>query len=172
MHTQPHTQPLTQPLTLPFAQPYTCHPGASAYARVGTESAAMSASPHQLITMLFDGAKTAIAMARHHMANKDISAKGQAISKAINIVDNGLKASLDAEAAGVAGAQLVADLSAFYAYVTQRLLYANLRNDPALLDEADQLLDSVSSAWREIDPLRKPAAPAPASAASRISTGA
>jgi flagellar protein FliS len=115
----------------------------------------MSASPHQLITMLFDGAKTAIAMARHHMANKDISAKGQAISKAINIVDNGLKASLDADAAGVAGAQLVADLSAFYAYVTQRLLYANLRNDPALLDEADRLLDSVSSAWREIDPQRR-----------------
>lgn len=161
MHTQPHTQP------------FTYHPGASAYAKVGTESAAMSASPHQLITMLFDGAKTAIAMARHHMANQDISAKGQAISKAINIVDNGLKASLDADAAGVAGAQLVADLSAFYAYVTQRLLYANLRNDPALLDEADRLLDSVSSAWREIDPQR-PRAPQPpaAPAVSGFSTGA
>ena len=46
--------------------------GASAYAKVGTESGAMSASPHQLITMLFDGAKTAIAMARHHMANNEI----------------------------------------------------------------------------------------------------
>jgi len=103
--------------TQPLPPPYSHHPGASAYAKVGAESAAMSASPHQLITMLFDAAKTAIAMARYHMANKDISAKGQAISKAINIVDNGLKASLDADAAGVAGAQLVADLSAFYAYV-------------------------------------------------------
>ena len=176
MHTQPHTQPLTQPLTQPYAYQPSANayrPGANAYARVGTESAAMSASPHQLITMLFDGAKTAIAMARHHMANKDIGAKGQAISKAINIVDNGLKASLDADAAGAAGAQLVADLSAFYAYVTQRLLYANLRNDPALLDEADRLLDSVSSAWREIDPqrpqpLQVPAAPALA----RFSAGA
>jgi flagellar secretion chaperone FliS len=169
--------------TQPLPPPYSHHPGASAYAKVGAESAAMSASPHQLITMLFDAAKTAIAMARYHMANKDISAKGQAISKAINIVDNGLKASLDADAAGAAGAQLVADLSAFYAYVTQRLLYANLRNDPALLDEADRLLDSVSSAWREIDPQRRQAAqqapsssslPAsPASpAASRLSTGA
>lgn len=149
--------------------------GAKAYAKIGMEIGAMSASPHQLITMLFDGAKTAIAMARHHMANKDISAKGQAISKAINIVDNGLKASLDADAAGVAGAQLVADLSAFYAYVTQRLLYANLRNDPALLDEADRLLDSISSAWREIDPQRtRPleAADAPAAAAARFSAGA
>ncbi|WP_411886695.1 flagellar export chaperone FliS [Polaromonas sp. YR568] len=147
--------------------------GAKAYAKVGIEIGAMSASPHQLITMLFDGAKTAIAMARHHMANKDISAKGQAISKAINIVDNGLKASLDADAAGVAGAQLVADLSAFYAYVTQRLLYANLRNDPALLDEADRLLDSISSAWREIDPQRtQPLVASDAPAAARFSAGA
>ena len=126
--------------------------GASSYAQIGLQSAAMSASPHQLITMLFDGAKTAIAMARHHMAHKEIAAKGKAISKAINIVDNGLKASLDTETSDKAGAELVGNLSALYDYIGQRLLYANLRNDPALLDEADRLLDNISSAWREIDP--------------------
>jgi flagellar secretion chaperone FliS len=129
--------------------------GANSYAQIGLQSGAMSASPHQLITMLFDGAKTAIAMARHHMANKEIAAKGNAISKAINIIDNGLKASLDAEAGGKAGAELVANLSALYDYISQRLMYANLRNDPSLLDEADRLLDNIGSAWREIDP-RKP----------------
>lgn len=148
--------------------------GANAYAKIGTEIGAMSASPHQLITMLFDGAKTAITMARHHMANQDISAKGQAISKAINIVENGLKASLDAEAGGEAGAELAANLSVFYDYITQRLLYANLRDDPALLDEADRLLDNISSAWREIDPhptrLVPDAIDAPA--ATRLSIGA
>jgi flagellar protein FliS len=124
--------------------------GANAYARIGTETGAMSASPHQLITMLFDGAKTAITMARHHMASGDIVAKGNAISKAINIVDNGLKASLDARAAGEAGAALVGNLSALYGYIVQRLLYANLRNDPQALDEADGLLENIASAWREI----------------------
>ena len=148
--------------------------GASAYARIGTESAAMSASPHQLITMLFDGAKTAITMARHHMANKDIAAKGKAISKAINIVENGLKASLDAKAGGTAGAELVANLSALYDYVTQRLLYANLRNDPALLDEADRLLESIGSAWREIDPQKSHSMPEASNdhATPRFSAGA
>jgi flagellar protein FliS len=126
--------------------------GANSYARVGLESGVMSASPHQLITMLFDGAKVAITMARHHMACKEIAAKGRAISKAINIVDNGLKASLDAEAGGKAGAELVANLSALYDYISQRLMQANLRNDPTLLDEADRLLDNIGSAWREIDP--------------------
>ena len=139
--------------------------GASAYAKIGTESAAMSASPQQLITMLFDGAKTAIIMARHHMAHKEIAAKGAAISKAINIVENGLKASLDADAGGAAGAELVANLAALYDYINERLLYANLRNDPALLDEADRLLESIGSAWRESAP-RPSSYPFAASAAT------
>ena len=130
--------------------PHTHRTGAGAYARVGVESGAMSASPHQLIVMLFDGAKTAIGKARHHMAVGETAAKGNAISKAVNIVDNGLKASLDASAAGAAGTQLVDNLSALYAYIIQRLLQANLRNDAAALDEADALLENIASAWREI----------------------
>lgn len=128
----------------------TLNPGALAYARVGIESAVMSASPQQLLTMLFDGAKAAISMARHHMASGDVVAKGNAISKAVSIIDSGLKASLDAEAGGSAGAELAANLSALYDYINQRLLYANLRNDPALLEEADRLLENIASAWREI----------------------
>lgn len=33
--------------------------GSQAYAQVGLESGVMSASPHQLIVMLFDGAQSA-----------------------------------------------------------------------------------------------------------------
>jgi flagellar protein FliS len=142
-----------------YARNMAASTGANSYAQIGLQSAAMSASPHQLITMLFDGAKTAITMARHHMANKEIAAKGKAISKAINIIDNGLKASLDAEAAGPAGAELIGNLSALDDYIAQRLKYANLRNDPALLGEADRLLDSIGSAWREIDPHKTRLAP-------------
>jgi flagellar protein FliS len=148
--------------------------GARSYAQVGLQSGVMSASPHQLITLLFDGAKTAIAMARHHMAQKEIAAKGKAISKAINIIDNGLKASLDAEAGGKAGAELVANLSALYDYISQRLMFANLRNDPALLDEADRLLENIASAWREIDPQKSHLMPEASNdhATPRLSVGA
>ena len=130
--------------------PHNFRTGAGAYARLGVETQAMSASPHQLICMLFDGAITAIGMARHHIAEGDVAAKGRAISKAVGIVANGLKASLDAKAAGAAGAELVANLSALYDYVIRRLLQANLRDDPRALDEAQSLLESVASAWREI----------------------
>lgn len=134
--------------------PHTFRSGAGAYARVGIETLAMSASPHQLIAMLFDGAKTAIGMARHHMGAGEIEAKGNAISKAMGIVENGLKASLDAKAAGTEGTTLVSNLSALYDYVIRRLLHANLHNDAAALDEVDALLDSLASAWREIEPGR------------------
>jgi flagellar protein FliS len=131
--------------------PHTFRTGASAYARIGVETGAMSASPHKLICMLFDGAETAIGMARHHMAVGDVVAKGNAISKAIGIVDSGLKASLDAKAAGLAGEELVGNLSDLYDYIIQRLLQANLRNDAKALDEAEGLLENIASAWREID---------------------
>jgi flagellar protein FliS len=148
--------------------------GAKAYARLGLETSVMNASQQQLMLMLFDGAKFAITMARHHMAQGEIAAKGNAISKAINIVDNGLKVALEADPSDLAECELVANLSQLYDYIGQRLLFANLRNDPALLDEADRLLDNISAAWREIDPHQPSYAPqafvAPAKA--RLSIGA
>lgn len=157
-----------------YALKFATATGAGAYARMGLETTIMSASPHQLLMLLFDGVKTAISMARHHMASGEIAAKGKAISKAINIIDNGIRVSFDAEAGGAAGAELVANMSALFDYVTERLIYANLRNDAALLDQADRLLDNLSSAWREIDP--RPVHPvleaANSPAAARFSIGA
>lgn len=148
--------------------------GAKAYARMGLETSVMSASQHQLMLMLFEGAKTAITMARIHMARGDIAAKGNAISKAINIVNNGLKVALEADPSDQAEVQLVANLSQLYDYISQRLLLANLRNDSALLAEADGLLEDISSAWREIDTgLPRPAlTSAHAPVTARLSIGA
>lgn len=126
--------------------------GAAMYARLGVETAALSASPHQLIAMLFEGAAGAIAMARLHVEQGNIAGKGAAISKAIAIVDSGLKASLDPAAGGAPGAQLVSNLSQLYDYVVRRLMFANLHNDTAALDEAARLLESIGSAWRDIAP--------------------
>lgn len=143
--------------------------GASSYAKIGLETGIMSASPHQLIAMLFNGAKMSISMARHHMASGEIAAKGNAISKAINIIDNGLKTSIDAEAGGAEGAVLAANVSALYDYIIQRLMYANLRNDPELLNEADRLLENISSAWNEIGAKQSTPQPDAMPAAARLS---
>lgn len=120
--------------------------GAAAYARVGVESSVMSATPHRLIGMLFDGAQTSIRAARLHMQSGDVAEKGKAISRAIDIVNQGLLAALDHERGG----ELAQRLEQIYDYVVRLLLQANLHNDEQRLDEAARLLEGIGSAWREI----------------------
>jgi len=120
--------------------------GAAAYARVGVESSVMSATPHRLIGMLFDGAQTSIRAARLHMQSGDVAEKGKAISRAIDIVNQGLLAALDHERGG----ELAERLEQIYDYVVRLLLQANLHNDEQRLDEAARLLEDIGSAWREI----------------------
>lgn len=120
--------------------------GANAYARVGVESGVMSANPHQLIMMLFDGAQAAIRAARIHMQAGNVGEKGKSISKALDIINNGLAVALDQEKGG----EIAERLGSLYEYIARLLLAANLRNDEESLNQAEQLLEDIASAWREI----------------------
>lgn len=128
---------------------------ASAYANV-VETSIPEASPHTLVLLLFDGAIQACIAARMHMESNQIADKGMAVSKAINIITNGLKASLDMESGG----ELAERLAALYDYMTQRLLFANLKNQPAALTEVADLLKDLREAWAQIAPNRQQAAAA------------
>lgn len=116
------------------------------YAQVGVETGVAAADPHKLILMLFDGTHAALVAARFAMSRGEIAAKSAAISKAIAIIDGGLKASLDVKAGGI----LAERLSGLYDYMLNRLLAANLRNDTALIDEVTGLLDELRGAWAQI----------------------
>lgn len=119
---------------------------ASAYASIGLETKVNTSNPHQLIVMLYDGALLAIKSAALSMDAGDIPNKGRSISQAINIIVNGLKASLDMEA----GADLSERLAALYDYMVQRLLQANLQNSKPALTEVGSLLGELREAWVEI----------------------
>ncbi len=127
---------------MPTAIPYAIH----AYAKVGIETGVTGADPHRLVLMLFDGAALAIINAKQHMLRGEIAAKGESISKAIMIINDGLRASLDV----TAGGQLAQNLRALYEYMSNRLLFANARNEPAALDEVKQLLLELKEAWEAI----------------------
>lgn len=126
--------------------------GAQAYQKVGLESGVMNASPHQLIMMLFDGAQSALIRARILMSQGESSGKGAALSKAINIINNGLSAGLDMEKGG----ELAQNLSALYDYMSRRLLHANLHNDEQAITEVLALLENIADAWRQIGPNYQP----------------
>lgn len=125
------------------------HNPTAAYNKVGIETGVESADPHKLVLMLFEGALLSVAAASVHMRRNeahDIARKGEAISKAINIIANGLKASLDMDAGG----DLAVKLAALYDYMCNRLLHANVHNQPAVLDEVSHLLAELKGAWEQI----------------------
>ena len=116
---------------------------ASAYSKGGLETSVQSASPHQLIVLLFEGARQAVVIARASMDSGDTAQKGSSITKAIDIILNGLRSSLDLEAGG----DLAQNLYALYDYMARRLLHANIHNDRAALDEVLSLLSEIHGAW-------------------------
>jgi len=119
------------------------------YADIGLETQVLSATPERLITLLFNGARAAIAQARLHMEAGRVAERGAAISKAIRIVDEGLKTGLDPQAGG----ELAANLAGLYDYIIRALLTANLKVQPEQLDLADRLLADLADAWRQsVDP--------------------
>ena len=120
--------------------------GVNAYASVGLETGVLAATPHKLILMLFQGAHVALSSALMHMKNGDITAKGEALSKAIAIISSGLQASLDVEAGG----ELARQLNALYEYMGRRLLQANLHNNSEYIEEVSRLLGQLSDAWAKI----------------------
>ena len=119
---------------------------AQTYAKVGVETAVAAADSHQLIVMLFDGALLAIAKAEGFMRQGMIAEKGEAVSRAIDIIANGLRASLDFSA----GDELAGRLAGLYDYMGLRLVHANLKNDLGALQEVGRLLGEIKSAWEEI----------------------
>lgn len=113
------------------------------YANIGLETEVMGATPERLISLLFRGAQTALAQARHHLRGGNIAERGKAFSKAIDIVESGLKASVDTERGGEVARHLIAA----YELIIRDLMQANLHEDEVKLDAAEALLDNLAEAW-------------------------
>ncbi|RCS58223.1 flagellar export chaperone FliS [Parvibium lacunae] len=121
--------------------------GAAAYAQVDVDTAILTASPHKLISMLLDGALQTMNEAIGAMEKKDIPLKGKLLTKAIRILEEGLKSALNDEGGGA----LSAHLRDLYDYMVMRLLQANLQNDPKKIREVIQLLGQIREAWQALD---------------------
>ncbi len=128
--------------------------GAQAYASVSVETGVSSSTPHALILMLYDGALQALRRARGCIRDNDQAGKAQAISKAIRIIDEGLRASLDFKAGG----DISLHLESLYDYMCRRVLHASVENDLAILDEVAELLDDLRNTWVGIAPNTQAAA--------------
>jgi len=118
---------------------------ASTYRTLSVQTGVVDASPHRLIEMLLDGALESIARARVAMGQRDVQSRVTSITRALRIVDEGLKAALDP-----AGGEISVNLGQIYGYVTVLLTQANNDSDEGKLIEAARLLETVREGWRGI----------------------
>ena len=118
---------------------------ASTYRTLSVQTGVVDASPHRLIEMLLDGALESIARARVAMGKRDVPSRVSAITRALRIVDEGLKAALNP-----GGGEIAVNLGRIYGYVTVLLTQANNDGDEERLIEAARLLETVREGWRGI----------------------
>jgi flagellar protein FliS len=124
---------------------------AASYNQVRVESGVAAARPIDLVVMVYEGAIEVLGKAAAQMRGGDIDGKNHSITRAIRIIDEGLRAPLDLRAGDVA-----ANLAGLYDYMTRRLLQGSARNDPTMLDEVRGLLLDLKSSWDELASRGKP----------------
>lgn len=115
---------------------------ASAYKNVSLETS----DPYQLVNMLFDGLLQSIADARAALKRGDVVTKCAQVSRAVRLIDEGLKPALDLKQGG----DLAANLDGLYGYCVLRLTHANLRNDDAVLAEVVRVIEPLAQGWKQM----------------------
>jgi flagellar protein FliS len=127
----------------------------NAYKKVDVMGGVDAADPHQLVTMLMDGALTRLYEARTALEEKAFARKGEALGQTTTII-GALQGSLDMERGGA-----VADnLNELYDYLSRRVFHANVHNDVDAVDEAVRLIRDLRDGWAAIPDAARDAAAA------------
>jgi flagellar secretion chaperone FliS len=122
-----------------------------------------TASREQLVLMLYDGAIRFGDQAKDRLSAQDWEGSHGFLIRAQNIVLE-LLYSLDRKAGG----SIADNLAGLYTYCYQRLVEANLRHDPAKIEECNAILRKLREAWAQaIANLKK----GPGAAAGQATTG-
>lgn len=119
---------------------------ANAYRTVGVETAVAGADAHQLVSLLYQALMQSLGAAKLSLQAGDIAGKGKAISRAVRLIEEGLKAGLN----DAKGGELAINLRGLYDYCIVVLSEANLKNDVNKVDEVIHLVQPVAQAWSDI----------------------
>jgi len=106
-----------------------------------------TSSQGDLLLMLYDTAIKHLHQAIEKMRAKDVAGKGILLSKAINIVSE-LQESLNKERGG----EISKNLFQLYFYCNTRLLTANLKMNPEMVEEVISILTGLRQAFAQIMP--------------------
>jgi flagellar secretion chaperone FliS len=109
------------------------------------QNAVLSATPEQLVVMLYDGAQRFLRQAKEAMGEGNIQRAHNVLRRAELIVAH-LDGTLDHDK----GQPVAASLHSIYVFCLAHLNRARMEQDPAKLDEVGNLLGELREAWAEI----------------------
>lgn len=110
------------------------------------KSSVSSASPLQLVVMLYDGALRFMEAGKHAMQKRDVFAQNENITKAQRIISE-LLSTLDLDQGG----EVASNLLSIYTYVYDRLVEANIEDKPEVIDECMTILSELRESWVAIE---------------------
>ncbi len=114
----------------------------NAYLNHYQQNQVVTASPEQILIMLYDGAIRFVRQAQGALSAGDRQAKATAIQKAVNIITE-FRNTLDHEVGG----EIAANLDALYDYMLRELIRANVGNEARPLEVVEGLLMELREAW-------------------------
>ncbi len=103
-----------------------------------------TASPEELLLLMYDGAIRFLNVARKAIEEKNIEKTHNNLIRAQHIVTE-LMASLDMEIGG----EVAQNLFRLYDYLHYRLVQANIKKDTAMIDEVLTHLRSLKETWEQ-----------------------
>jgi flagellar protein FliS len=109
------------------------------------EQSILTATPGQLVVMLYDGCLRFLHQAAYAMREDDMSVAGNRLSRAEAIIDE-LLTTLDLEQGGV----IASRLQGIYVFCTKQLLEARTNRDPELIETVSGLLAELRDSWAQV----------------------
>jgi flagellar secretion chaperone FliS len=109
------------------------------------QQSVLTATPGQLVVMLYDGATRFLQQAATALRSGDQLGCDAKLRRAEAIIDE-LHSSLDKERGG----EIASRLEGIYVFCKRHLMEARIERDPAMIDKVSELLGELRGAWAEI----------------------
>jgi flagellar secretion chaperone FliS len=109
------------------------------------EQSILTATPGQLVVMLYDGCLRFLHQGAYAMRGGDLALAGARIARAEAIIDE-LLTTLDVEQGGV----IASRLQGIYVFCCRHLIEARLARDPEMVDKVAELLSELRESWAQV----------------------
>lgn len=124
---------------------------AQVYASNYIETSISEATPHKLVSLLYEGALKHLTLTKIFSEKKDFEKKSEHSNKLLSIF-TALKSGVDLEVGG----EVSENMYNLYDYCYRKTVEASVRNDARMLDEVQEIIQTLNEAWMQMpDNLKK-----------------